>query len=45
LEQKFLGALRTRFPRGQAQRIYQLCLDPDRLAAIPVNAFLDLFVI
>ena len=45
LEQKFLGALRTRFPRGQAQRIYDLCLDAERLAATPVNAFIDLFVI
>ncbi len=45
LERKFLGALRTRFPKGQAQRIYDLCLDPERLSATPVNAVMDLFVI
>ena len=45
LEQKFLEALRTRFPRGQAQRIYGLCLDAERLQLTPVNEFTDLFVI
>jgi 2-methylcitrate dehydratase len=45
LEQKFLGALRTRFPKGQAQHIYDLCLDAERLVATPVSAFLDLFAI
>jgi 2-methylcitrate dehydratase len=45
LERKFLDALRTRFPKGQAQRIYDLCLDADRLAATPVNEFTDLYVI
>jgi 2-methylcitrate dehydratase len=45
LERKFLGALRTRFPRGQAQCIFDLCLDAERLAGTPVHAFMDLFVI
>ena len=45
LERKFLDALRTRFPKGQAQRVYDLCLDADRLAKTPVNEFTDLFVI
>jgi len=45
LERKFLDALRTRFPKGQAQGIYDLCLDADRLAATPVNEFMDRFVI
>jgi 2-methylcitrate dehydratase len=45
LERKFLGALRSRFPRGQAQGIYGLCLDAKRLAGTPVHAFMDLFVI
>jgi 2-methylcitrate dehydratase len=45
LERKFLDALHTRFPKGQARRIYDLCLDADRLAATPVNKFTDLFMI
>jgi 2-methylcitrate dehydratase len=45
LERKFLDALRTRFPKGQAQRVYDLCLDAGRLAKTPVNEFTDLFVI
>jgi 2-methylcitrate dehydratase len=45
LERKFLDALHTRFPKGQARRIYDLCLDADRLAATPVNKFTDLLMI
>jgi 2-methylcitrate dehydratase len=45
LEKKFYDALRTRFPKGQAEPIYELCLDAERLAATPVHRFMDLFVI
>lgn len=45
LESKFKAALRTRFPRGQAQRIYALCQDESRLMATPLNRFMDLFMI
>ncbi len=45
LESKFLSALKTRFPNGQAQRIYDLCQDENRLMATPLNRFMDLFVI
>ena len=45
LEKKFLDALRTRFPKGQAQRVYDLCLDAERLGTTPVNEFVDLMVI
>jgi 2-methylcitrate dehydratase len=45
LEAKFLAALRTRFPKSQAQRIYDLCQDEARLMATSVNQFVDLFVI
>jgi 2-methylcitrate dehydratase len=45
LEAKFRDALHTRFPKGQAQRIYDLCMDAEALAATPVNKFMDLFVI
>lgn len=45
LERKFSDALRTRFPKAQAERIFRLCLDAERLAATPVNEFTDLFVI
>jgi 2-methylcitrate dehydratase len=45
LERKFRNALRTRFPRGQSERIFALCKDADRLAATPVHEFVDLFLI
>ncbi len=45
LEAKFRDALHTRFPKGQAARIYDLCMDADALAATPVNKFMDLFTI
>ena len=45
LEAKFLNALHTRFPRGQAGRIFDLCRDAERLAATPVHEFTDLLVI
>lgn len=43
LENKFLAALKTRFPQGRAQRIYDLCRDEQALAAMPLNRFMDLF--
>ena len=42
---KFEGNLATRFPAAQAQRILNLCLDADALAATPVNEFVDLMVV
>ncbi len=45
LEAKFQAALKTRFPKAQAQRIYDLCQDEARLMATPVNRFMDLLVI
>ena len=45
LERKFLDALRGHFPRRQAQTVYDLCLDAERLHATPVNAFMDLLMI
>ena len=45
LEKKFYDALHKRFPHRQAQHIYDLCLDSDRLNKIPVNEFMDLLVI
>jgi len=45
LERKFLDALHIRFPKGQARRVYDLCLDAERLSATPVNRFMDLLMI
>ena len=45
LEQKFLKALRSRYPESQAERISTLCLDAERLQSTSVNAFSDLFVV
>jgi 2-methylcitrate dehydratase len=45
LEKKFSAALRTRFPRRQAERIAALCQDEAALLATPVPAFVDLLLI
>jgi len=45
LEKKFRDALATRFPEGQSSRIYDLCLDQQKLEATPVNEFMDMMVI
>ncbi|WP_006786837.1 bifunctional 2-methylcitrate dehydratase/aconitate hydratase [Thiorhodospira sibirica] len=45
LERKFSDALRTRFPKAQAEGIYALCKDPQRLHNTSINAFMDMLVI
>jgi 2-methylcitrate dehydratase len=45
LERKFRDALRTRFPKGQCERIFALCKDAQRLGATPAHQFVDLFLI
>lgn len=45
LEQKFSDALATRFPTRQAQTIYNLCSDPDKLEATHISDFMDMLVI
>lgn len=42
---KFKESLATRFPEKQAQAILELCLDHERLEGMPVNQFMDQFVI
>jgi len=45
LEKKYHQALLSRFPKRKAQEIYDLCLDADKLAQMPVNEFMDLFLV
>ena len=45
LEKKFYDALHKRFPHRQAQNIYDICLDSEKLNAMSVNEFMDHFVI
>ncbi len=45
LEQKFRGALATRFPAKRVEQIFALCKDQQQLEAMPVNEFMELFVI
>ena len=45
LEEKFLGALRTRFPEETVQTVYGLCLDQQKFESTPVNEFLDMLTI
>ena len=45
LEEKFRGALASRFPAAQVERILDACADPRALERMPVQAFVDLFVI
>ncbi len=45
LEAKFRRNLATRFPPELCEEIFDLCKDPPRLGAMPVNEFMDLMVI
>jgi len=45
LVEKFKVNLARRFPVKQSEKILDLCLDADRLAATPVHEFVDSFVI
>jgi 2-methylcitrate dehydratase len=45
LVQKFRTHLARAFPGKQAAAILDLCLDPKRLAATPVNEFVDMMII
>jgi 2-methylcitrate dehydratase len=45
LVEKFKTNLARRFPPKQQQAILQLCMDAERLAATPVDQFVDQFVI
>ena len=45
LEKKFSNNLETRFPKWKCEEIIDLCLDQDRLEALPVSKFVNLFLI
>ncbi|HUF21249.1 MAG TPA: bifunctional 2-methylcitrate dehydratase/aconitate hydratase [Burkholderiales bacterium] len=45
LVEKFKTNLARRFPAKQQKAILDLCMDPKKLAATPVNEFVDLMVI
>ena len=45
LVEKFKTNLARRFPPQQQRAILDLCMDPGRLEKMPVNEFVDLFVI
>jgi 2-methylcitrate dehydratase len=45
LEKKFFNSLKNTFNNDQANRIYALCLDSEKIKNTPVNEFMDLFVI
>jgi len=45
LERKFAANLSTRFPSRQAKEIEHLCRDREKLERMPVNRFVDMFVI
>ena len=45
LVEKFKTNLARRFQPRQQKTILDVCMDPDRLQAMPVNEFVDLFVV
>jgi 2-methylcitrate dehydratase len=45
LVEKFKRNLARRFPERQQKTILDVCLDPARLEAMPVNQFVDLLVV
>ena len=44
LIEKFKTNLRRRFPQAQQDRILAVSLDPEKLDAIPVNEYVDLYI-
>ncbi len=45
LEKKFRSNLATRYPQGRVDRIFSCCSEQQTLERMPVNEFVDLFVI
>src|SRR5688572_27740353 len=45
LVEKFKTNLARRFPEAQQKAILEVCMDADRLAAMPVDEFVDLFAV
>ena len=45
LQSKFLTSLRSRFPEGRCQQIMDIYQNPNELANMPVNEFMELFII
>lgn len=42
---KFSANIHTHFPQKQGKSIQEVCSDAERLSSMPVNAFIDLFLI
>ena len=45
LERKFLNSLEITYSKEHSDRIYSLCLDKEKIEQIPVNEFMDMFLI
>ena len=45
LERKFLNSLKSTYSKEHVDRIYSLCLDKEKIEQIPVNEFMDMFLI
>jgi len=45
LERKFLNSLEITFSKEHSDKIYSLCLDKEKIEQIPVNEFMDMFLI
>ena len=45
LERKFLNSLEITYSKEHSDRIYSLCLDKEKIEQIPVNEFMDMFLV
>jgi len=45
LEEKFRNSVRGKFSANQAAKIFDSCFDTENLLAMPVDKFVDLFVV
>ena len=45
LERKFLNSLEITYSKEHSDKIYSLCLDKEKIEQIPVNEFMDMFLI
>ena len=45
LERKFLNSLESTYSKEHSDKIFSLCLDQEKIEQIPVNKFMDMFLI
>ena len=45
LERKFLNSLESTYSKEQRDKIFSLCLDQEKIEQMPVNKYMEMFLI